>query len=202
MDINKRMGRRRRYRMEEEWNLSGMSLEPGQAVLFCGRLAEVISVGSPRGPGVVEVTDEGGIVHSYTIPDRKELQPLAKPGECVLDAIKRATETPSSRTGQLRRLGELWLARPRVGDMFYVQPNYYVEITETWNTGPIIGINHETVGGRRFATQRQVSWDSARQLRKFMSLNVRPVYKVEAYATARPEYHDHPHLHRRGKVAR
>jgi hypothetical protein len=170
------MKRKRRLayhgRLELEWNLSGMSLFPGQALLFCGRLAEVISVGSSHGPAVVEVTDEGNITHSYTVPNRHELQPLTKEGECVLDAMKRATAAPKTVSAQLRRLAELWLAAPRVGDMFFVRSGYYVELTEIWNTGVIIGINHEPIG-------------------------TRPVYGAAAYATARPDYIDHPHLHRR-----
>jgi hypothetical protein len=195
------MKRKRRLayhgRLELEWNLSGMSLFPGQALLFCGRLAEVISVGSSHGPAVVEVTDEGNITHSYTVPNRHELQPLTKEGECVLDAMKRATAAPKTVSAQLRRLAELWLAAPRVGDMFFVRSGYYVELTEIWNTGVIIGINHEPVGGRSFAKQHQVSWDNARQLRKFLAIGTRPVYGAAAYATARPDYIDHPHLHRR-----
>jgi len=194
-------GRKRRLaydgRLELKWNLSGMSLEPGQVVLFCGRLAEVISTGSSRGPAVVEITDEGGILHSYTVPDRNELQPLTKEGECVLDAMKRATAAPETITDKLRRLAELWLADPKVGDMFFMSSGYYVELTEIWDTGVIIGVNHVPNGGRAFAHQHTVSWDNARQLRKFLQLGTRPVYGASAYATARPTYNDHPHLHRR-----
>ena len=101
-----------------------MELKVGELVLYHGRLAEVLDVSGPYGERTVSVTDEGGILHSYTILSWQRLQPLQLPGECVLDAILRAAAGELSDHEQLKRLAELWLADPRVGDVFLVEDGY------------------------------------------------------------------------------
>jgi len=193
------IGRRRRYYRELDDGMTVIKLECDQLVLFCGRLAEVISVGSFHGPAVVEVTDDGGIVHSYTAPDRSLLQPLQKDGECVLDAVRRATPAELTEQAARTRMAEVWLADPQVGDVFQIEKCQLLELTEIGEAGTIwaaiTGLPHGA-DNRRVVTGAH--FPGARALRQFLSLKTRPVYAAMAIATLRPDYIGN-HLLRPGK---
>ena len=192
------IGRRRRRYRELDDGMTVIKLECDQLVLFCGRLAEVISVGSFHGPAVVEVTDDGGIVHSYTAPDRSLLQPLQNEGECVLDAIRRATPAELTDQSKRIRMAEVWLADPRVGDVFQIEKGQLLELTEIGEAGniwaAITGLPHGA-DGRRVVTGAH--FPGARTLRQFLSLKTRPVYAAMAITTLRPGYIEN-HLRRPG----
>lgn len=193
------IGRRRRYYRELDDGMTVIKLECDQLVLFCGRLAEVISVGSFHGPVVLEVTDAGNITHTYTTPDRALVQPLQNEGECVLDAVRRATPAELTDQSKRTRMAEVWLADPRVGDVFQIERGQLLELTEIGEAGSIwtaiTGLPHGA-DNRRVVTGAH--FPGARTLRQFLSLKTRPVYAAMAIATLRPDYIGN-HLLRPGK---
>ena len=174
-----------------------MQLREGELVLFYNRLAEVICPGNRSNTGSVEVTDEGGIAHLYPIPIspyvRSMIHPLTQTGECVLDAINRAANRELSSYEQLRRMAELWLADPQIGDVFHVFHGYRLRITEIRDDETIIG---HSLPVRGVLDPQVVSFDDARALRQFFSLTTMPVYRAQAYATSRPNFQGHELLHK------
>jgi len=164
-----------------------MNWKVGDLAIFRGRLVEVVWIHSGYGlPISVELTDDGGIVHSYTTSFRTDLTPLAGPNECVLDAIRRAAVPPPDKFTKMRRTAELWLAEPQVGDTFFTD-NQLVELVEIGEGGTIwASITASkcmppgpTVGGISFA--------GVRELRRWMSSDRFPPYKAKAIKSLRPD---------------
>jgi len=158
---------------------------PGDLILFHGRLAEIVRIGAGFGPFVLDVVDDGGTHHSYTATERSDLQHLTRPGECVLDAIQR-TAAPSLLTHEKRRrLAEEWLANPAVGDVFLVEHGYLLELTEFTNVGWIFGVQHPYNPRYPLRETVEVSYEHDRQLRHWLKNHVVPIYRCEAFATLR-----------------
>lgn len=164
---------------------AGMSLEPGELVLYGGRLAEVIYDGKRGGPPVVEITDEGGIVHSYAVRDRTKLQELVERGECVLDGMRRAAGRKLGPQEKLRREAERWLADPQVGDTFLVSGEV-LELVSIGEGGTIWG---SITGPKEAAADgpvRGISFAGARTLRNWLKSDWVPVYSALALHSLRP----------------
>jgi len=174
-----------------------MRLEEGELVLYCGRLAEVLTTGRRSGPAVLEVTDAGGVTHDYTVTYADDIRRLQGEGETVLDALARVATGQLSSSQQLKRLAEMWLAEPRVGDVFAIEHGYHLELTEIWGDGVIVGLNHLPKNKKSFARQQVVSFDNERTLRRFLKKSLTPVYSAAAYATDRPELRGHPLLRKK-----
>lgn len=176
----------------ESWNRPLLELEPGDLVLYCDRLAEVIKSGRTFDPAVLEVTDEGGIIHSYTITSTREVKFLGRKGECVLDDVMHATVPPTDPEELRRRIAEEWLADPRVGDMFQIQHGELLEIVEIGEAGSIwaaIGFPLKERNIKRAVTG--LHYNGARELRKSMAKKTRPVYHALAVGTMRADFQDH-----------
>jgi len=168
-----------------------MKLEVGDLVLFHGRLAEVLRAGDFHGPGVVEVTDEGGIRWDYILGAYPSVSPLQLEGECVLDAIARAAAQELTPAEQLQRMGELWLSDPQVGDVFLVEDGYLLELTEFWDDGTILATKHTYKPHYPMKSTSQTGYQHARQLRQWLKLPNIPVYRAAAFATKRRAFEGH-----------
>lgn len=179
-----------------------MELKVGELVLYHGRLAEVLTVSSFKGPAVVEVTDEAGLTQDYVIGLYPNLKPLQLKDECVLDAIRRAAAGELSDHEQLKRLAELWLADPQVGDVFLVEDGYLLELTEFCSCGTILATQHPYNRTDPMSQRKKTSFAHDRQLRQWLRLPNIPVYRAAAFATKRPELQSHELLKPWSKVAR
>jgi hypothetical protein len=168
-----------------------MKLECGELVLYYGRLAEMVGFSTKTNMPMVELTDEGGLVHHFAILHSGRVQRLTRPGECVLDAIRRAAATELTPAQQLRRMAELWLAAPQVGDTFLVESGYLIELTEIWDSGEIIALKKPYAKYCPVKAVRPISFDSALALRRFLELATSPVYRAAAHSSNRPDFQDH-----------
>jgi hypothetical protein len=173
-----------------------MEWKVGDAVLYYDRVAEVLSTTSAAGPGVVEVTDAGGLVWNYTVRSPTHINPLQEPGELILDAIVRITSLELRPYQQACRIAEQWLAAPAAGDVFAIITGYYLELTEIWDTGVIIGINHMPALGKSWQKQEPVSFTDARALRQFLMDWRRPVYRAAAHSSLRKAFEGHAALYK------
>lgn len=161
----------------------------GAQVLFHGRLAEVVHPGDPLRSPEVEVVDEGGIAHRYTVLRGVDVKPLTRPGECVLDAVRRATETPTSAFKQCERIAERWLAAPRVGDMFALPDNERLELVEIKETGEIWAkLSFPMTAKAAHKATAALKYRDVRDFRQQMAYASMPVYRVRAFATMRKEF--------------
>lgn len=176
----------------ESWNQPWNQLQAGALILFYGRLAEVISPGSLFTPWVLEVTDEGGIVHSHTHSGHSNFELLDKAGECLLDGMSKAAAQPQSNEERRERIAEQWLADPRVGDMFRLLTGELLELVE-------IGEGEGIWAAFGFPPHKNtlkravvgMYFNGARELRNYLLRKASPVYTALAVATRRPEFHDH-----------
>lgn len=161
-------------------------------MLYCDRLAEVIKSGRTFDPAVLEVTDEGGITHSYTITSTREVKFLGRKDECVLDDVMHATAPPTDPEELRRRIAEEWLADPKVGDMFRIKHAELLEIVEVGEGGGIWAAIAFPIKERNI--KRAVTglhFSSARELRRSVAKKTRPVYDAIAVATMRADFQDH-----------
>ena len=161
-------------------------------MLYCGRLAEVIKSGTRFDPGILEVTDEGGITHSYPITSTDDIELLGRSGECVLDDLDRAAGAPRTDEERRKRVAEQWLADPRTGDLFALPDGSYLELVEVGEAGSIwaaIG-NPLSLRGRDLVVTG-VSFTGARTLRHHLALKTRPIYKCSALSTMRAAFANH-----------
>jgi len=174
-----------------------MKLEVEMMVLYFGRLAEVIFASAHGPQSIVELIDEGGLIHSYIVESHYDLRPLTLPGECVLDAVRRATSTELSGLDSRRRIAEQWLANPQVGDVFNGDNAHALELVEIRDDGGITAHQNQTYGSRKARkSRRKISYVNAQQLRQVLSLLTNPVYSVRAWTSSRPEFKDNPYLYR------
>lgn len=168
--------------------LAGIGWNVGDLVLFRGRLAEVIYDGKKGGPTIIEITDEGGIIHSYSVRTFSELRPLVEHGECTLDAVRRAVGPELTQFEKMRRTAETWLADPQVGDTFLVG-NELLEIVTINKCGPIYGAMY-IAGELDFSSNKathEVSWLGPNSLRNQLRSKSNPVYNALAFRSKRPE---------------
>lgn len=166
-------------------NSQNSALKEGELVLFNGRLAEVLLVGSLKGPGVVEVIDEGGIPHDFILQRHSNIERLDRRGECALDEIVRASGPELTPADLRARIAERWLAKPQAGDVFLVEDGYLLELTEIWVNGVIIGVQHPYRTYYPLKKKQGVSFDNARTLRRWLKLPTHPVYRCIAHSTKR-----------------
>lgn len=178
--------------MEASWNQPLIRAQAGDLVLYYGRLAEVISPGAKFNPAILDVTDDGGIVHTYTGPHVHKVELLGRPDECVLDDIDRAAGAPRTPEEVRRRIAEQWLAEVHVGDLFRLDTGELLEIVELGEGGGIwaaIGFPLKERAGRRAVAG--LAFDGIRRLRGYLAREGRPVYAAQAISTMRPGFQDH-----------
>lgn len=183
---------RRREVWEDSWNRPLIDVEAGDLVLYWGRLAEVISPGARLSPMILDVTDEGGIVHTYTRPNIAKIELLGKADECVLDDLDRAAGAPRTAEERRRRIAELWLADPRVGDLFELTAGQFLEIVDVGEAGTLwaaIGTPRPHRSDQLVVTGLQFS--GAQRLRQHLASKSVPVYAAQAHSTMRPDFQDH-----------
>jgi hypothetical protein len=169
-----------------------MEWKVGDLCLFHGRLAELVELQSSRSLPIVEITDEGGNLWSYPVRAYSRFTPLQFEDETVLDAMQRAAAGELTERERLRRLAELWLADPQVGDELFVEDGYILEITDIWDDGVILATHHPHTFDYPMSKVKHCSYDSARQLRKWLALPHGPVYRCLAHTSKRaplPENH-------------
>lgn len=161
-------------------------------MLYCGRLAEVIHPGAVFTPAVLEVTDEGGLTHSYTTSNLRALQFLGRDGECVLDDVMHATVSPTKPDELQKRIAEVWLADPRVGDLFRINTGELLELITIGEAGTIwAAVASADVMSNGHRAVVGVSYASAKELRRSLALKTMPVYGAAAVATMRADFKDH-----------
>ena len=175
---------------------TGMEWKVGDAVLYFDRVAEVLLAPSSRGPGVVEVTDDGGLVWDYTVRSSTHINLLQEPGELILDAIVRITSLELRPYQQACRIAEQWLSAPAAGDVFAINTGYHLELTEISDNGSIIGTNHMPALGKTWQKKESVSFTDARALRHFLMDWRRPVYRAAAHSSLRKAFKGHPVLYK------
>lgn len=164
---------------------TGITLEPGSMIWIWGRVAEVICPTQPGGPAVVEVTDAGGISRDYTVGYGVRFSPMIRDNECALDSLQRVNGPNLSPHAELFRVAEVWLADPKVGDEFIVEHGYHLKLTEIWDDGVIVAVKSPLHRGYPLASSSETSYKDAKQLRQWLELRVRPVYRARAFATRR-----------------
>jgi len=172
-------------------NATGRGLEDGQLILFHGRLAEVLEAGGTYDAAIVEVIDAGGLAWTYKLARYYAWKPLQYAGECILDAIRRAAAQDLPPHEQLRRMAELWLADPQVGDVFLVEDGYLLELTETLEAGAILATKHPYKADYPLNIAGQTSFQDGRRLRRWLKLPHSPVYRAAAFATKRKAFEAH-----------
>lgn len=175
----------------------GMKLEAGELVLYHGRLAEMLKVKNYRGPYILELTDDGGLTWNYTTNCEYDIKPLQLEDECILDAITKAGGVELTNDQKRKRMAELWLADPQVGDVFFVEHDaYLLELTEFWDNGVIIALQRPLRGLHSSKKQQSTSFTNARTLRQWLRMPWYPVYRAAAFSTKRPDYDANPLLYR------
>lgn len=168
-------------------NPGGIPVKPGDWVKYGDRLAEVIHVGRTScDPTIVEVTDAGGRVRSFAARP-EELKEVLEEDETVLDVLSLSSRNTPALADSSFATAEVWLADPRIGDVFASRLGQELELLELREDGSIVVELTTEFGPPTGRKSRTIVYASLKKLQEAYELRNYPGYYLRALRSQRHE---------------
>jgi hypothetical protein len=173
------------YDPNNEFYPAGIGWNAGELVLFCGRLATILSVDRVGRPLVIEFTDDGGRTRKFAQFSINDLRPVSTDENDVLDSIVATTQPPLTLQERRARKAEVWLAEPQVGDCFNQGTRLYLTIEEIRADGSLVCSYLFPRGETVWLTRKSWIFDNAETLRCRFEKKTQPGYLLIACSSTR-----------------